>query len=101
MPRKPRRSKSELILNAARKEFLAHGFRRTSIEEIARTAGIAKGTVYLYFDSKEAVFHAVLEAFFDWFLERAKAEAKGTDAVEQRLARVLQAKFGAIHQFVP
>ena len=96
---KPRSSKSDLILSAARKEFLAHGFRRTSIEEIARTAGIAKGTVYLYFNSKEEVFHAVLKAFFAWFLGRARLAAKGPDPVEQRLARVLDAKFGAIHQF--
>lgn len=99
MARKLSQEKRAQILAAARTEFLARGFKGASIEEIAHRAGIAKGTVYLYFESKEAVFHAVLAAFFAWVLERARAAAAEPGTVEHRLARVLEAKFGAIHQF--
>lgn len=48
------------ILNAARMVFAREGFERGMIETIAQEAGIAKGTVYLYFRSKQEIFRAVL-----------------------------------------
>jgi AcrR family transcriptional regulator len=48
------------ILLAARQIFARVGYAATNVEEIAKDAGIAKGTVYLYFKSKEEVFAAVL-----------------------------------------
>src|SRR5437868_678008 len=47
------------ILEAALACFSKKGFAATRMEDIARGAKIAKGTVYLYFDSKEAVFKAL------------------------------------------
>jgi AcrR family transcriptional regulator len=86
----------ESILRAAQREFLERGYRRTSIESVARAAGVAKGTVYLYFDTKEDVFRGVSQAFIDWFLERARQAAAAKGSVEQRLSAVLEAKFGSI-----
>lgn len=52
--------KRERILAAATDRFIAHGYRKTSIDDIARAAGVAKGTVYLYYRSKpELLFHAM------------------------------------------
>ena len=48
------------ILDAARKRFLHYGFKKTTIDEIAADAGIGKGTVYLYFDSKRDLLLASL-----------------------------------------
>ena len=57
-PRQAR--KRERILAAATDHFTAFGYRKTSIEDVARAAGVAKGTVYLYYRSKpELLFHAV------------------------------------------
>ncbi len=57
-PRQAR--KRERILAAATEHFTAYGYRKTSIEDVARAAGVAKGTVYLYYRSKpELLFHAV------------------------------------------
>jgi len=50
------------ILEAARRVFARKGFTKAGIGEIAREAGIAKGTVYLYFRSKDAVYWAALGA---------------------------------------
>jgi AcrR family transcriptional regulator len=50
------------IVEAARKCFIEHGFGATRIDDVAKGAGVSKGTVYLYFDSKEALFEAVVRA---------------------------------------
>jgi AcrR family transcriptional regulator len=48
------------IVDAARRIFARRGFARGIMDEIAREAGIAKGTVYLYYRSKNEIFKAVL-----------------------------------------
>lgn len=48
------------ILRAARTVFARHGFASATVDEIAETAGVAKGTVYLYFPSKRDLFLAAL-----------------------------------------
>jgi AcrR family transcriptional regulator len=50
------------ILEAARKVFARKGFRETTVEEIADAAGVAKGTVYLYFESKREIYFAALKS---------------------------------------
>lgn len=52
-------AKRRQILEGAREVFLAHGFDGASMGEIARRAGVSKGTLYVYFDSKEALFEAL------------------------------------------
>jgi AcrR family transcriptional regulator len=48
------------ILDAAFEEFAANGFEATRLEDVARRAGIAKGTIYLYFRDKEQLFRAMV-----------------------------------------
>lgn len=52
-------AKRRQILEGARKVFLAHGFDGASMGEIAKRAGVSKGTLYVYFDSKETLFEAL------------------------------------------
>src|SRR6188472_4445623 len=47
------------ILEGARRVFLASGFDGASMGEIAKAAGVSKGTLYVYFDSKEKLFEAL------------------------------------------
>ncbi len=49
------------ILDAALELFAEKGFAATRLDEVARRAGVSKGTVYLYFDSKEALFKSLVE----------------------------------------
>jgi AcrR family transcriptional regulator len=51
--------KRRQILNGAREVFLAMGFDAASMGEIARKAGVSKGTLYVYFTSKEQLFEAI------------------------------------------
>jgi len=64
MPRPLTRTEREAIrarlLEAGRELFARHGLRKTTVEELARAAGIAKGTFYLFFRSKEALYGQVL-----------------------------------------
>ncbi len=48
------------ILQAATEHFLRFGYRKASISDIARDAGVAKGTVYLYFENKNALMFAAI-----------------------------------------
>lgn len=59
--RRRKSARPEEILSAAMAEFAEHGFAATRITDIARRAGVAKGTVYLYFETKQAIFHAASE----------------------------------------
>jgi AcrR family transcriptional regulator len=53
--------KRRQIMTGAQEVFLAHGFDGASMGEIARKAGVSKGTLYVYFDSKERLFEAIFE----------------------------------------
>jgi len=54
-------AKRAQILEGARRRFLAVGFEAASMETIAREAGVSKGTLYVYFPNKEALFVALVE----------------------------------------
>jgi AcrR family transcriptional regulator len=56
----PEPAKRRQILDGARRVFLADGFDGASMNDIARGAGVSKGTLYVYFDSKEALFEALI-----------------------------------------
>lgn len=94
-PDKPRR-----VLEAAQRLFSRYGFRRTSVDDIAREAGIAKGTVYLAFPGKEALFCAVAAHLFEEVLGRAREAAAGAGSLESRVLAVLDAKYRTFFEVV-
>ena len=64
-PAKPRwrrrkEARPEEILSAALEVFADRGFAATKLEDVARKAGVTKGTIYLYFANKEALFKALI-----------------------------------------
>jgi AcrR family transcriptional regulator len=63
-PRWQRRpeARPEEILDAALEVFGEHGFAQAKLEDVARLAGVSKGTLYLYFDSKETLFREMVHA---------------------------------------
>src|SRR5689334_643243 len=48
------------IVEAAMEEFVARGFAATRLDDIARRAGVAKGTIYLHFKDKESMFEELI-----------------------------------------
>lgn len=56
--------KTETILTAAWAGFAAYGFRKTSMDDIARRAGMSRPAVYLHFKNKEAIFRALVARYY-------------------------------------
>lgn len=79
---KPPEARRAELMNAAQRLFLRHGVTATSIEEITAAAGVAKGTFYLYFNSKEDIRAALGQRFAQGLLaviEAAIADVPATD----------------------
>ena len=53
-------AKRRQVMEGAREIFMSEGFDAASMNDIARAAGVSKGTLYAYFDSKEALFEALI-----------------------------------------
>jgi len=64
-PKRTRRKEARPgeIIAAGIAEFAEHGFERARLDRIAKAAGVAKGTIYLYFENKEALFMAAVEEY--------------------------------------
>jgi len=80
----------ENLIAAALEEFLAQGFQAARIEDIARRAGIGKGSVYLHFANKEELFAAVVETGVAHRIEQAEEyaasfEGSATDLLSHML----------------
>jgi AcrR family transcriptional regulator len=72
--RLPRAVRRERLLEGALAAFLAGGYHGTHVADIIERAGIARGTFYLYFDSKRDVFAALVERMLAIFLEARPPE---------------------------
>lgn len=77
------------LLDAALDVFVERGFTAARLEEIAERAGVSKGTLYLYFDSKEALFKAVIEAGIVPALAEGEAMLEAGKDDPERLLREL------------
>src|ERR1700720_3831935 len=87
-------AKANAVVLAGLRLFTRYGYRKTSIDNIAQAAQVAKRTVYLHFENKAAVFLAILEYLGDQVRQRcAAAERAGGTAVD-RLTGLLDAYFG-------
>jgi AcrR family transcriptional regulator len=71
------------ILEAARDVFFRDGFMRANLDEMAEKAGVAKGTLYRYFESKADLYVAVLALNAEIFDERMREHAVGETALER------------------
>src|SRR3981081_775979 len=74
------------ILEVARRIFARLGYAATNVEEIAKEAGMAKGTVYLYFKSKEEVFAAVLASDLECLTNKTIEGMSAARTFDERLA---------------
>jgi AcrR family transcriptional regulator len=80
-----RNARRAQLVDAAARTFAAQGVTGTSVADIVRAAGVAQGTFYLYFESKDDVILAVVAAVADRLLERLNAAvaAPGSTATER------------------
>lgn len=71
-------AKREQILDGAKRIFMGKGFDAASMNDVAREAGVSKGTIYVYFQNKEDLFAALIER------ERTRFALSTRDALENR-----------------
>ncbi|HEV8160482.1 MAG: TetR/AcrR family transcriptional regulator [Acidobacteria bacterium] len=82
--------KREAILRAAIKVFAQKGYFNSKVADIAKEAGIADGTVYLYFKSKEEILHSVFDRAMEEFIAEGKREIAEIEEADKRLQRIAQ-----------
>jgi AcrR family transcriptional regulator len=88
---------AERILDAADRLLARYGYRKMTVDDLAREAGIGKGTVYLSFDSKSDVALACIDRMVARLLDRLQAIASGPGTPEQKLRRMLVER--VMHRF--
>jgi AcrR family transcriptional regulator len=82
--------KYDAILDDARMVSSREGYAESSIEDVAAQGGIGKGTVYLYFKSKEELFVAALERVSGMFTSKAREEMETVPAFREKIEAFLR-----------
>ena len=94
-PRWQRRpeARPEEILSAALEVFGEKGFARTRLEDVAQRAGVCKGTLYLYFPSKDDLFRAMVTAKLEHVLASAEEVVRNWEGNTTELLRRFTADY--------
>ena len=95
---KNRNGKSEAILRAAAKVFAQSGYFNAKVSDVARTAGVADGTVYLYFKNKDDLLASIFSWAMGEFLARARAELAGIANAKEKLLSFARLHFSLFEQ---
>jgi TetR/AcrR family fatty acid metabolism transcriptional regulator len=88
--RAPVGDKREAILRAAIKVFAGKGYFNSKVSDVAGEAGIADGTVYLYFKSKEEILHSIFDRAMEAFISEGKSELALIPDPAEKLKRIAQ-----------
>ena len=88
--------KRERILRAAVKVFAKSGFHATRVSEVAKAAGVADGTIYLYFKSKDELLVSLFEDRVERLLAFMREELPKLDSAPDKLRRVIEMQLGLL-----
>ena len=80
---------SDLILDAADRLLARYGYKKMTMDDVAKEVGIGKGTIYLHFKSKEEIALARVDRIVDRLNERLRAIADSNGSAAARLRRML------------
>ena len=80
----------DTIVESARSIFCSHGFEKGSIEDIAKDAGIAEGTIYRYFDSKRDILNEVLSRHYSIFFDDIEQTLLSIEGPRNRLRYLIR-----------
>jgi AcrR family transcriptional regulator len=95
--------KRNAILVAAFTQFSGYGFRRTSMEDIATTAGVSRASLYSYFGNKEEIFRCLSASIHEQALADAEAALRATSGkpdIARRVEGALVARFARLQEVV-
>ena len=88
--------KRDRILKAAVKVFAKNGFYATRVSEIAKAAGVADGTIYLYFKNKDDVLITIFEDGIQQLLAILREVAAAEEPFEARIKRIIELQLGLL-----
>ncbi len=80
--------KREAILRAAITVFARNGYFNSKVADIASEAGVADGTVYLYFKSKEDILHSIFDRSMEEGIAHGRAQLEGVSEPREKLRRI-------------
>ncbi len=86
------------LVAAARKVFSERGFHNATMEEIAQLAGVAKGTIYLYYPSKQAAYWAAMEQGILGMLEATRRTMEAAASAEAKIRTFIECKINYCEQ---
>lgn len=89
-----RQEREALILQTAEEVLMERGYYDTSIDEIASRVGVAKGTIYLHFPSKEELVIALFERDIRQLINRVEEIAHESGSARERLELIQQTMYG-------
>src|SRR5258708_20179800 len=90
-PKEKASGKYEIILRSAIKVFARSGFFNSKVADVAREAGVADGTVYLYFKNKDDILVSIFNHYMEEALAAGKASLAKTDDPVEKLSRIVHA----------
>jgi TetR/AcrR family transcriptional regulator, fatty acid metabolism regulator protein len=89
-----RGDKRQRILDAAVKVFAKRGFHATRVSDVASAAGVADGTIYLYFKSKDALLVSLFESHVERLLAFLEKELPRAASPSEKLKRIVEVQLG-------
>jgi TetR/AcrR family fatty acid metabolism transcriptional regulator len=92
----PAGDKRELILKAATKVFAQNGFFNSQVADVAKVAGVAAGTVYLYFQGKDDLLVSIFERSMREALDEGRTATDGIADPSERLRRIAHMHLGRL-----
>lgn len=91
--------KYQAILASAQKRFLKFGFKKTSVEEIARDSKVGKATIYKYFKSKEDLFAELVRTRSRALLEDIREGVENAKTPEEKVRKLLSTRLAHVAAF--
>jgi TetR/AcrR family fatty acid metabolism transcriptional regulator len=83
-------TKREAILDAAVVEIARHGYYQTTVAMIARRAGVADGTIYLYFSNKEEILFSLFERAMGRFISEGRSQVDQGASATEKLRQIVE-----------
>ncbi|SDP02107.1 TetR/AcrR family transcriptional regulator [Halobacillus sp. SY10] len=90
---KKNKPKFKQIIDAAVEVIAENGYHSSQVSKIAKKAGVADGTIYLYFKNKEDILVSLFQEKMGQFIEKIEQETTSKQSAEQKLLTLIQTHF--------
>ena len=92
--------KQKAILKSAWTAFASYGFRKTSMDDIARGAGMSRPALYLHYRNKEDIFRSLAQFYYDDAVQSVAEALSAEGPIPDTLARAFAAQGGLLNELI-